>query len=60
MSVITGNTIVVMGGINEEVEYLNSVECFTMGGSTWEYLPAMNKAWYRAVADVLLSTRKYV
>jgi hypothetical protein len=49
-----------MGGINEEDEYLNSVECFTMGGSTWEYLPAMNKARYRAVADVLPSTRKYV
>jgi hypothetical protein len=59
-SVITGNTIVVMGGINEEDEYLNSVECFTMGGYTWEYLPAMNKARYRAVADVLPSTRKYV
>ncbi|CAB4023733.1 E3 ubiquitin- ligase NRDP1-like [Paramuricea clavata] len=59
-SVITGNTIVVMGGINEEDEYLNSAECFTMGGSTWEYLPAMNKARYRAVADVLPSTRKYV
>ena len=42
-SVITGNTIVVMGGINEEDEYLNSVECFTMGGYTWEYLPAMKK-----------------
>jgi hypothetical protein len=59
-SVITGNTIVVMGGINEEDEYLNSVECFTMGGSTWEYLPAMNKARYRAVGVVLPSTRKYV
>jgi N-acetylneuraminic acid mutarotase len=37
-SVITGNTIVVMGGINEEDGYLNSVECFTMGGSTLEHL----------------------
>ena len=59
-AVITGNTIVVMGGVNEKDEYLSSVECFTMGGSTWEYLPAMNKSRFRAVAEVLPSTRKYV
>ena len=59
-AVITGNTIVVMGGVNEKSEYLSSVECFTMGSSTWEYLPAMNKARSRAVADVLPFTRKYV
>jgi hypothetical protein len=59
-AVITGNTIVVMGGRNEKLEYLSSVECFTMEGSTWEYLPAMNKPRCRAVADVLPSTRKYV
>ena len=59
-AVITGNTIVVMGGENEEDENLKSVECFTMGGSTWKYLPAMNKARWLAVAEVLPSTRKYV
>ena len=59
-AVITGNTIVVMGGINEKGEHLSSVECFTMGSSTWEYLPAMNKARWGAVAEVLPSTRKYV
>ena len=59
-TVITGNTIVVMGGRNEKDESLSSVECFTMGGSTWEYLPAMNKPRFRAVAEVLPSTRKYV
>ena len=59
-AVITGNTIVVMGGGNEKFEYLKSVECFTMGGSAWEYLPAMNKARFFAVAEVLPSTRKYV
>jgi cytochrome c556 len=59
-AVITGNTIVVMGGLNEKNQSLSSVECFTMGGSTWEYLPAMNNARSRAVADVLPSTRKYV
>ena len=59
-AVITGNTIVVMGGYNEKREDHKSVECFTMGGSTWEYLPAMNKVRYYAVAEVLPSTRKYV
>ena len=59
-AVITGNTIVVMGGMNEKDEYLKSVECFTMGCYTWAYLPAMNKARFYAVAEVLPSTRKYV
>ncbi|CAB3985007.1 E3 ubiquitin- ligase PDZRN3-like [Paramuricea clavata] len=60
-AVITGNTIVVVGGENEKNGDLSSVECFTMGGSTWEYLPAMNKARYGAVAEVLPPTkRKYV
>ena len=34
-AVITGDTIVVMGGWNENHDTLSSVECFTMGGSTW-------------------------
>ena len=59
-AVITGNAIVVMGGRNEKNDDLKSVECFTMGGSTWEYLPAMNKARAFAVAEVLPFTRKYV
>ena len=58
-AVITGNTIVVMGGRNDD-EYLNSVECFTMGSSAWEYLPAMNKTRLGAVAEVLPSSRKYL
>jgi hypothetical protein len=58
-AVITGNTIVVMGG-SDGKGTLNSVECFTMGGSTWEYLPAMNEARYSAVAEVLPLARKYV
>ena len=58
-AVITGDTIVVMGGRNDD-QYLKSVECFTMGSSTWEYLPAMNETRWLAVAEVLPSTRKYV
>ena len=49
-AVITGNAIVVMGGVNEKDEYLKSVECFTMGGYTWEYLPPMNNTRCSAVA----------
>ena len=59
-AIITGNTIVVMGGENEKEDSLRSVECFTMGGSTWEYLPDMNNDRYWAVAQVLPSERKYV
>jgi E3 ubiquitin-protein ligase NRDP1 len=58
-SAITGNTIVVMGGCNDN-EFFSSVECFTMGGSTWKYLPSMNEERPRAVAEVLPSKRKYV
>ena len=59
-AVITGNTIVVMGGKNDRGKGLNSVECFTMGGSTWEHLPVMNISRWYAVTEVLPSTRKYV
>ena len=59
-AVITGDTIVVMGGENEEYETLSSVECFTMGSSTWKYLPAMNYVRGKAVAEVLPAGRKYV
>ena len=58
-AVITGNTIVVMGGENDDDD-LRSVEYFTMGSSTWKYLPRMNEKRSRAVAEVLPSTRKYV
>jgi hypothetical protein len=60
-AVITGNTIVVMGGENDDDDDdLSSVECFTMGGSAWKYLPSMNNTRYEAVAEVLPLTRKYV
>jgi E3 ubiquitin-protein ligase NRDP1 len=58
-AVITGNTIVVMGGDNDK-DFLSSVECFTMGGSTWKYLPSMNETRCGAVAELLPSTRKCV
>ena len=58
-AVITGNTIVVMGGENDD-DFLRSVECFTMGGSTWKYLPSMNEERRKAVAELLPSTRKCV
>ena len=58
-AVITGNTIVVMGGRNDD-DHLSSVECFTMGGSTWKYLPSMNEKRSAGVAELLPSTRKCV
>ncbi|CAB4021303.1 E3 ubiquitin- ligase NRDP1 [Paramuricea clavata] len=59
-AVITGNTIVVVGGRNEDYDPLSSVECFTMGGFTWKYLPSMNNERSEAVAEVLPSTGKHV
>ena len=59
-AVITGNTIVVMGGVNVRQSLSSAVECFTMGGSTWKYLPSMNKERSAAVAELLPSTRKCV
>ncbi len=41
-AVISGNTMVVMGGENDDVEH-SSVEFFLIGGSSWKYLPTMNK-----------------
>ena len=58
-AVIIENTIVVMGGYNDD-DFPRSVECFTMGGSTWKYLPSMNENRFRAVAEVLPSSRKCV
>ena len=59
-AVITGDAIVVIRGVNEEYEDLNSVEWFTMGSFAWEYLPAMNKTRCFAVAETLPFRRKYV
>ena len=52
-AVITGDTIVVMGGFSEKGKTLSSVDSFTMGGSAWECLPAMTKTRYGAIAEVL-------
>ena len=42
-AVITGDTIVVMGGENEKDATLSSVECFTMGGSFWEFVSSCHE-----------------
>jgi hypothetical protein len=41
-AVITGNTIVVMGGRGKTTGRVRS-EAFTLGGYSWRYLPAMNE-----------------
>ncbi len=40
-AVITGNMIVVMGGLGKS-DRLRSVEAFSLGSYSWRYLPAMN------------------
>ncbi|XP_046864606.1 E3 ubiquitin-protein ligase TRIM62-like [Xenia sp. Carnegie-2017] len=60
-TVITDDTIVVMGGMNDKGNYLNSVECFKMGcSSSWKYLPSMNEPRYASIAEVLPFGQKYV
>jgi hypothetical protein len=51
-AVITGSTIVVMGG-RGNAGRLRSVEAFTLGGYTWRYLPAMNDIRSPPTATVL-------
>jgi hypothetical protein len=51
-AVITGNTIVVMGGRGRSGR-VRSVEAFTLGGYIWRYLPAMNDSRSGATATVL-------
>ena len=51
-AVITGNTIVVMGGMGDSGR-VRSVETFTLGGYSWRYLPAMNDIRSAPTATVL-------
>ena len=51
-AVITGNTIVVMGGLGQSGR-VRSVEAFTLGGYSWRYLPAMNDIRSGATVTVL-------
>ena len=52
-AVITGSTIVVMGGREKTIGRVRSVEAFTLGGYSWRYLPAMNDSRSLATATVL-------
>ena len=52
-AVITGNTIVVMGGRGKTTGRVRSVEAFTLGGYSWRYLPAMNDIRSLPTATVL-------
>ena len=51
-AVITGNTVVVMGGKGKSGR-VRSVEAFTMGSYSWRYLPSMNDARSVATATVI-------
>ncbi|XP_046841951.1 gigaxonin-like [Xenia sp. Carnegie-2017] len=60
-AVITGDTIVVMGGWDDKGEGLKSVECFKMGSSSsWTYLPSMNEPRYGAIAEILPFGQNYL
>ncbi|CAB3999615.1 E3 ubiquitin- ligase NRDP1 [Paramuricea clavata] len=52
-AVITGNTIVVMGGKGKGKDRHRSVEAFTLGGYSWRYLPDMNDIRSIPTATVL-------
>ena len=52
-AVITGNTIVVMGGRGKTTGRVRSVEAFTLGGYTWRYVPAMKDIRSLPIATVL-------
>ena len=51
-AVITGNTIVVMGGLGKSGR-VRSVEAFALGGYSWRHLPAMNDIRSVPTATVL-------
>ena len=57
-AVITGNTIVVMGGRGRD-NRVRSVEAFNLGGYSWRYLPAMNDVRSAATAAVLPTKRQF-
>jgi hypothetical protein len=57
-AIITGNTIVVMGGKGMSGR-LRSVEAFTLGGYSWRYLPAMNEIRSAPTATVHLTTKNF-
>ena len=52
-AIITGDTIVVMGGMRKAGGHVGTVEAFTLGGYAWRYLPAMNDIRSVAAAVVL-------
>ena len=53
-AVVTGNTMVVMGGRDNKCVALNSVECYSFVTNAWEDLPPMNE--YRNEATSIVKT----
>ena len=52
VAAVVGDTVIVMGGRNERENVLKTVEGFRFDRNTWEELPAMHEARYRATAAV--------
>ena len=50
-AVVIGNNILVLGGVDEHLRDLKSVEAFNFESYTWQELPEMSQArwWHTAV-----------
>ena len=53
VAAVVNDTIIVMGGKDEDGNYLKSVESFRFDRFTWEELPEMKEERYMATADVV-------
>lgn len=52
MAARMGNTICVVGGIEDNLVLTPNGECFVVGGSSWVSMPALNEARYGAGSSV--------
>ena len=52
VAAVVRDTVIVMGGRDEKGNYLKSVEGFRFDRNSWEELPSMHEARYRAAAVV--------
>merc|ERR1712071_430163 len=58
--VLLGGYLYIFGGLDDEYEYLTSVERYSIVGNTWEDLPDMAEARFRHCAVAALRNRIYI
>ena len=56
---VVGDTVVVMGGEDDRGNYLRSIECFRFDSYSWQELPPMQVARWRATATVFEPSENY-